>query len=714
MKPRTLLPSGAARPAGLLLPASPWRGRRGAAVIALALAVAAMTHAAKVEVKGAGLLNDRELRVSLNRLLEAAEKESLDANAIEDGAVILGAALAEQGFQNPTITIDVTLADGARREFVFDPTFARPLPRPMVATSALFRVERGVRSFVDEVEIGGLAAIPEDRGRRFFRADTALLGGRRINAYSKSRVGRAADALLAELQQLGYAEAQVRAAPAAEPAGPVTLQVQVTEGARWVVQKVALQTDPADDVKLPEVAGWEGKPWTPTVEQDLRESVRHAYYKSGYPDVGVHVRAEPGALQGADQPAEVTVTVVSGPRVTVGYVRFEGDTITRESVLRRRVQLETGDPLNPLLFERARYRISRLGVFETVDLHYEPEDGTTRDAVFVLEDGPRYETNLLMGFGSYEQLRAGVEYRQMNILGLAHQSRLELIQSMKSTNAEYTYTVPELFGESLDGTARLFGLQREEVAFVRQEYGATFSVKRPVRQIRGEASAGYTYQALRNRRNELSTQATDDRQVIVASMAVTLTGDTRDNPLRPRHGYHWSTQFEAADPVLGGQSTYQRTEVSGAYHTSWQSGRWIHLGVTHGVITTLGGASDQSLPVNKRFFPGGDNSIRGYQRGEAAPRGADGLFIGAKAYLLFNLELEQALTPNWSVVAFGDALGTAARLATYPYDERLFSVGLGVRYHTLIGPVRLEYGRNINRRVGDPSGTWHFSIGYPF
>ena len=110
--------------------------------------------------------------------------------------------------------------------------------------------------------------------------------------------------------------------------------------------------------------------------------------------------------------------------------------------------------------ERARYRIARLGVFEAVDLRYEPEEGSVRDPVFKVREAPRYETNLLMGYGSYEQFRGGVEYRQMNILGSAHQSRLELVQSMKSTSGDYTYTVPELFGESLDGTARLFGLQR--------------------------------------------------------------------------------------------------------------------------------------------------------------------------------------------------------------------------------------------------------------
>ena len=65
-------------------------------------------------------------------------------------------------------------------------------------------------------------------------------------------------------------------------------------------------------------------------------------------------------------------------------------------------------------------------------------------------------------------------------------------------------------------------------------------------------------------------------------------------------------------------------------------------------------------------------------------------------------------------MAFGDAVGTAVALRDFPFNEKLYSAGLGVRYQTLIGPVRLEYGRNLNRRVGDPSGTWHFSIGYPF
>jgi outer membrane protein assembly factor BamA len=397
----------------------------------------------------------------------------------------------------------------------------------------------------------------------------------------------------------------------------------------------------------------------------------------------------------------------------MGDVRFAGATDVHESVLRRRVQAKAGEPLNVLEIEQARYRISRLGVFDRVDVKYEPEEGPVRRPVFTLQPGKRVEVNLLGGYGSYEELRGGVETRQYNLFGLAHQAHGLLVESMKSTRGEYAYTVPELFGESIDGTAKIFGLQREEVAFERQEYGATVALSAPIALLGAKATADYTFQALRNRNNQLETQVVDNKQVTVASVEGGLTRDRRDNPLLPRKGYRWFAQTEAASRALGGEAEYQRSELGGSYHTGWGSGRWLHLSAAHGVITTWG-TTDRLLPVNKRFYPGGDGSIRGYPTGEASPRGADGKFVGAKSYLSASVELEQALAQKWSLVLFTDALGTATQLRHYPFDETLYAAGAGVRYQTLIGPVRLEYGRNLKRRLGDPTGTWLLSIGFPF
>jgi outer membrane protein assembly complex protein YaeT len=670
---------------------------------------------ATLEVSGVGLLRDRELRRSLLLLLGAQRGATFDANAIEDAAVMLVAALGEEGYQKPVVEIFATPADGAVKRLVFDASLETTLPRPLEARTVKFRVKPGARWHIDAVEITGLSVLPVKMARAFFRVESMLFILAKTNAYSPSHVERSAGALLGELRQRGYADAVVRAAAAKidEASGAVALRVAVTEGARWQVAAVRFEGADAETVKLPAATEWIGRAWSPALQENLKEAIRRPYYQKGFPDVVVRIVAEPGAGQDGQKPVTVIAQIQPGAQVTIGQVRFEGNAITRESVLRRSAQVRPGEPLNPLALANARYRISRLGVFDTVDLRCEPVDGAVRDLVFTLKESERYEANLLFGYGSYEQVRGGIEFRQVNLFGLAHQSRIQLVQSMKSTSGDYTYSVPELFGESIDGAARLFALQRQEIAFRRQEFGASFTLQRPIPWLRAEGTAGYTFQVLRNKDNELATQATDKEQLNVASVDFGLTGDHRDNPLRPRRGYRWFTQVELAARRLGGAAEYQRLELGMAYHTPWGEGRWIHVGMTHGVITTLG-TTDATLPVNKRFYPGGDNSIRGYQNGEAAPRGADGLFVGAKSYVLLNFELEQALTPNWSVVALVDALGEAAQLRDYPFAERLYTAGLGVRYQTLIGPIRLEYGRNLNPRAGDPQGTWQISIGYPF
>jgi len=118
--------------------------------------------------------------------------------------------------------------------------------------------------------------------------------------------------------------------------------------------------------------------------------------------------------------------------------------------------------------------------------------------------------------------------------------------------------------------------------------------------------------------------------------------------------------------------------------------------------------------LDQRFFPGGENSIRGYEEDQASPRNTKGQIVGCESYALGTVEFEQSLTPKWSVVIFSDSLGFAEHVAHYPFDTGLFSVGGGLRWKTLIGPLRLEYGQNVNPRKQDPSGTLQISLGFPF
>ena len=669
---------------------------------------------AEIKIDGLGLWENRAQRASLNRLLGEERGPSMDANAIEDAVFLLVSALTEQGYLDPQVKVTVHPDTGDElRTFDFDSRLTTVLPRPLSGRKVDFDIRRGVRSTVNDVHFTGLELMGLEEATAFFKPADSLWQSPATRAYSPARLRSAVDNFQDALRLLGYADATVRASvEKTAPDGKTDLRVEVAEGSQSWVRKLTVTGFEGTEVKF-DPTRWADRAWTLLWQQDVNEAIRNAAVQKGYPDVTISFARQAAPVEGRTLPLTVVATVKPGERVRLREVRFEGNDHTQESVLKRRVRLTPEEPLNLLAVERSRMRLSALGVFSRVSTDYEPDTGPERSVIFKLTELPRWETSLLFGYGSYEQFRGGIEWRQANLFGRAHQSRLLLVQSMKSTRADYQYTVPELFGETLDGTARVFGLRREEASFIREEYGTNVALRR--RLGRGmEGRIGYTYQALRNQDNELTTREVDDRLVKVGSVEAGVTQDRRDNPLRPRRGYRWFSQIEAASKGLGGEVDYQIYEIGASYHTAWGRGRWLHFGLAHGAITTFGSENDRNLPVNKRFFPGGESNMRGYQRGEAAPRGADGRFVGAKSHVTLNAELEQSLTGNWSAVCFFDAVGTAVSLADYPMSEELYAIGLGVRYQTLVGPVRVEYGRNLRPREGDPSGTLHFSVGFPF
>lgn len=691
-------------------------GWRAVLLVALALGISMPLSAAELHVRGLGWFGNRTAEQRLKLLLGNRADTTLDANVLEDAALVLISTLTDDGYLTPGLTVEAVLTDGRTVSHPLDARLEQPLPRPLAATAATLHIDRGRRFTLREISFTGLTVVPEKKARALFVSEGRLIPLASERIYSPGRLRRSLGNLAELLHQLGYADAVVTAPETRidQTTGQVHARVVVQEGRPWIVHELQYVVAGGGEAPAGLTDQRLGRPWNSFWRQDAATAIRRWYYTRGHPDVELTLTPQSTVQPDGTVAVIVVARITPGPEVHVGAVRFTGNRYTREATLRRFIRSTPGELLNPIRFNNSLTRISRLGVFRAVDLRYEPADGATRDAVFVLTEGRRQEVSLLAGYGSYEQLRGGLEWRHYNVFGRAQISSVKLVQSMKSSQGDFIYTVPELFGSPLDGSVRLFGLHRQEPSFMHEEYGTNVSLLWPVRRFRFALTTGYTFKHLRNTDNELAASATDQNQADVGSVDVGLVRDRRDNPLRPRRGYKVSLQNEWADPIFGGNVAYQQVILAGSYHTAWGDGRWIHLGLAHGVVTTMGASDDSALPVSVRFFPGGDGSIRGYPQGEAAPRADNGLFVGAKSYALANVELEQALTSNWSVVVFADAVGTAARLADYPFAEKLYSVGLGLRYQTIIGPVRVEYGHNLNPRPLDPSGTLLISIGFPF
>ena len=673
---------------------------------------------AELSVRGFGWFRNLELKRTLRVLLGEGERRRVfDAGFIEDASLVLNSELVEAGFFESTVRAEWVAEDGRRGEALLDAELSEPLPRPLAARELRLVAVPGLRAVVEEVEIDGLAEIEREDAVAFFRPDAGLYTPASVRAWSPARVRRAAAQLREALRARGFSEATVRVDetwPDPET-GEVKLHVVVVEGPRWRVADWRADVAGGEELLGGVPEGLVGAPWSRALALDAAQTVRRRYFAEGHADVRVSWRAEP--INGEAAAGERAVTAVAkvepGPSWTIDEVRFEGLVKTRRSTVEPRVdELERGDAYDPAEIDAARLRLARLGVFRRVEAAGEgPVDGGERDVLFRLAEEARWQASWLIGYGSYEQLRGAVELSRNNLWGLAHRDRVEIGQSFKASRGEYRYILPTLFDDKVEASGRIWGLRREEPSFVRLEYGAGTEASREIGWIDARGTAGLSYQVLQADEVELGSDAVDE--TTVAALNLGLTRDVRDNPIRPRRGHRWSLQTETALPELGGESRYERVELAWSWHRPLGGDgaeRWLHAGVSHGFIEAAAG----DVPVNKLFFPGGESSIRGYAEGEATQRGADGRYVGVRSQWLVNLEFEQLVTGRWTLVLFSDTLGTAADMDDWPGTEVLTSLGLGVRYQSPIGPLRLEYGRNLNPRDGDPPGTLHFSIGFPF
>lgn len=674
---------------------------------------------ARLEISGYGFFGNRELKHMLRTFELAGKKpEFFGASFVEDSALLLASRVKRDGYLEPTILISVHLAGGGQIDVSADALLENPLPRPLQATSVRFKIEKGILYYLKSLTFGGLQTVKEKQARSYFMETETLFHTKRSRIFTSERLRQGLSSLSEVLDQQGYREAKVDAAQVHRnnKTGAVAVEVQVRQGAKFVVQSVHEQffyqgiPKPEEERTL-----YPNKPYSRMWSQDFTLSVKTNLYHQGYPDTTVRLKTLSQKATNQQVQVELDASVEAGNQVRIGSVEFEGARRTSRWLMARAVRIKRGDLLDPIRVEAGRARLARLGIFDLVDLNYKPVDPHTREVIYDLKEGKTLTVSLLFGWGSYELLRGGAEASLNNLWGLGHQAELKGVQSFKATSGNFNYTVPELAGHDVDLFVNASGLRRQEISFTRLEYGGSIGLHKYFEALATDGSVRYNYLILNaldfTTFQEVASEGLTNPAV--GSVTLDLKQDRRDNPLYPRRGYKVFTTLETGSSYLGGDANYQRIELLPSWYHSLGGGRYLALGVSHGVDVSFGSPAN-NLPFNSRFFPGGENSIRGYQEGQASPRNAFGQYLGAETYTLGTVQLEQALTPKWSVIFFSDSLGFAEHINHYPFDTGLFSVGLGLWWRTLIGPVRLEYGYNLNPRPGDPSGTVQFSFGFPF
>jgi outer membrane protein insertion porin family len=677
---------------------------------------------ARLTVTGLGWIENLSLKNVLRQVRADRQRPaSFDANFIEDGGFLLLNHIRRLGFLRAQLVARTTAPDGTVEKWSWTEDSLPDLPRTLAATRLDFIVVPGLRYYYDDLSFEGLDAEETLQARAFFVRTDGLLRTRQMLRFSRNELQAAIANLRTSLRNQGHDRATVVLASLDlhHDTGAVTARIRVNKGARYRLRQVQIRIrETPDGPVLEETLRSESSLLSRTSREDLEQRLVHDLFEQGYPDATVRLNETRAESVGASQiEVDLMAEVVRGPRIALGEIRFESPVALRnEASLRARADLD-GPWLDRLAADEARARLARRGAYQFVRLRFEPSetDPDTRDVVFELEPGKLLTVDLLAGYRSYDLLYGGIDLLRRDVFGVGHIAELRAAQSFRSTEGYLTYSIPDAFAEDVTVFSVGEFLRREEVSFTRREFRAGAGVRKVFTGSGHQAGVRYSYEVLRADNAPLDPRVrsiSPDDQPDVGAVSLDWSMDRRDSPLSPRSGYQLAATLETALPEFGGGSRYLRPEVNGSTHIGLKGGRYLNLGIRYTAIVDP--SNDGLIPFNKRIFPGGEDSVRGYQRGEAGPRNADNEVIGAEAALVWMLELEQLLTSTWSVVGFVDGVAQATEIQEPLWNEVLWSVGAGLRWNSFIGPVRLEYGYNLNRRQGDPFGTLHFSVGFPF
>ena len=484
-----------------------------------------------------------------------------------------------------------------------------------------------------------------------------------------------------------------------EPARLV-LTVQPGEPVRVRSRKVEIEgpasEDPVFTGNLPQKPA-EGDVLNHGEYSSLRQTIENRASRLGYFDGEFTTRRL--AVDPEKRVADITLIYRSGERYRLGEVSFREGHGFEEQLLEQFVRFEPGEVFHADKIARLNTDLSNSGYFSGVDVDASPgsaEDGVIPVNVELTTRPPR-SVAAGIGFSTDVGPRLRGNWREHWINPMGHRRGVETELSVPRQNVSTWYELP-LDPPMTDSIRLSAGYQREEIEDVESEL-LTFG-----QQWKHQLDDGWMQVASLRWEGERFRIGDDETEQ--SSLLLPGVGYSKlhaDSPLDPSRGYR--IQFDvtgAHRAVLSNVDIFHVNFLIKGLYTLADNHRFLtrfHLG---GVATN----HFSDVPPSLRFFAGGDQSVRGYGYETLSPRNDEDVAVGGRYLLVGSAEYQYQFADNWRVAAFVDEGNAIDDLA----DPLATGVGLGIRWISPVGPLRLDVAKGLNPELG---GEWriHFSMG---
>jgi outer membrane protein insertion porin family len=613
--------------------------------------------------------------------------------------------------------VDVQRAREKLKEFYEDEGYFEVQITPDVErftdgdVKVVFTIAEGRRMTIDKIVIQGSRGLTErqvkgalaTQERQFF-----ILRG----TVQRQRLDEDVERILALYNDHGYIQARVESHDVSvnRDTARVTITFVVVEGPQFKVGDVRLtgitlfpETEVRRQIRL--------KPGDVFSRTRLRQSVERItdlYSTVGRPSVDVLPKTE----QTPDNRLNLLVEITEGPEVYVERINISGNVRSQDKILRREIPMVEGDLFTLQKLQRARQRLINLGYFEEVTATTQP--GSDKSKIIVNIDVKERPTGIFAiggGYSSVDSFIGTVDLSQNNFLGRGWQASVRLRGGATSQQGTISFTEPWLFDRPLSAGFDLYNVRRQYTEYDYDTLGGNLRLSHPFQEFwRWHLLYRLTEDKIKNLRVDLgSALQSEETSRVTSLIGGSIVRDSRDNVQTPSKGGTFTLGLDVAG--IGGDSRYVKSVTNATYFKPI----WLNHIVSGRVEAGYGfGWGDETLPIFERFFLGGPNSIRSFKNRRISPQDNGGFRVGGTSEVLGNLEYIVPLPFNIRLAGFFDIGNAYGHGRKFDLTDTREAAGGGIRWVSPFGPIRVDYGINLDRKKGEDFGAFHFSVGSPF
>jgi translocation and assembly module TamA len=421
----------------------------------------------------------------------------------------------------------------------------------------------------------------------------------------------------------------------------------------------------------------------------------------------------------ADQVLDITYHVDAGPRVDIGAITVNGLKVTNPSYVQRRLTIHSGELYDPAKIDAARQDLSAAGIFNSVDAsipdHLAP-DGTI-PVTFTVTERDRHTVSFNVAYSTDTGATGGTSFTYRNVFGNAETLKLSAAITQAEEDAEVqapgysvtlTFTQPDLFRRDQTLTSSIGYVKENLYAYSRKAELASTALSR---KLSNQWTASIGLSGVQE--SVLQEGVTRDYTLLGVPLGLNFDSTGPDGLFNPTHGIKAAATVTPTASLRGPGTVFTLLQVSASTYINRAATDGRSVIALRGVIGSAVGAGTFEIPPDQRFYAGGSGTVRGYRYQSVGPRFADLRPEGGSSLTAATVEFRQRFGESFGAVAFIDAgeVGTTSA----PFTGALLEgAGIGARYYTSIGPIRLDVAAPLEKRAKDDIGEIYIGLGQTF